>query len=184
MLSVLTCSLAFSPSLSPPRQTNQWSTVMPSSLEKCTAGPGDSRRVHPHSLPRSDLQLPHSLQQTAPTPFHHWLSAVTKGLIPKQGFSDGSVIYLCLPPTWEGQASKQHCSCCLTHLSPPLGPTLLSAHPPHVMLVYRLSLLHTPRGSVACFTLHYFHYYLLISCVCDSLRRVDALQNNTSFFFF
>lgn len=129
MLSVLTCSLAFSPSLSPPRQTNQWSTVMPSSLEKCTAGPGDSRRVHPHSLPRSDLQLPHSLQQTAPTPFHHWLSAVTKGLIPKQGFSDGSVIYLCLPPTWEGQASKQHCSCCLTHLAPPLGPTLLSAHP-------------------------------------------------------
>lgn len=94
------------------------------------------------------------------------------------------MIYLCLPPTREGQASEQYCSCCLTHFSPPFGPTLLSAHPQHLMLVYRLSLLHTPRGSVACFTLHYFHYYLLISCVCDSLRRVDALQNNTSFFFF
>lgn len=117
-----------------------------------------------------------------PPPFPHWLRAVTKGLIPKQGFSNGSVIYLCSSPTWEEQASGQYCSYCLTHLSPPFGPSLLSARPPHIMSVYRLSLLHTPRGSAACFTLHYFRYHSLISCVCDSLRRVGAPQSNTSFY--
>lgn len=184
MLSVPTCSLAFLPGLSPPRQTNRWSPAMPLPLEKSTAGPGDSWRVHSLTHPDQTFSSLTAFSRLSPPPppFPYWLRAVTKGLIPKQGFSNGSVIYLCSSPTWEEQASGQYCSYCVTHLSPPFGPSLLSAHPPHIMLVYRLSLLHTPRGSAACFTLHYFRYHLLISCVCDSLRRFGAPQNNTSFY--